>query len=759
MKNIFGTIGKVLKSFKTYWRTPPEGRYMPYREIASLAGGSIGGRIIITSVGQMIIAVGNTLIGNTIGITAENIYIIYIISLIASIPLTALRASLIDNTRSMKGKYRPYIVTMGLPTVILGSLFVWMPYGGMGQLGKCVTVLLFNIAFQFFYNFFNDIQDNYINVLSPNSIERSDVVSIKNVVENISPSILNIIFPILAKLITGKDTLYDIRIFRYLYPPILFGGFLLSLIVYLNTEEKIVQAKSHFIEIKFIDALKQVARNKYFWIISLGGWLGFLEGSFNNIIGWMYSYQNACTPGQYSVITAVSGNASFWPNLFAPVLIRKYGKKRILVISNLMNIGFIAVMYPAVRSTGSAAAIWLMLLCVFINTLMTSLGHCLNPSINADIRDYQHYISGERIDGMFAAVGLVGNIISIVTGAVLPQIYKRSGLNETVLQQLKSTTPAIAADSTNTWDVLFNHDYFIHISTVLIVASVIGAVLNVIPYFFYDFTEVKQKAIVKTLKIRAMFEDYGNGTLSDEVLKEGRNIISEAREIAASEPVDLQPIASKLKSAKGEEAKAIRKELREAKKYNEDYEISEFILAEMDKYNSPIGRMQYEYALKIYEAGPDGYRNLQLPTVEELKASLPNNTKEEKAIRSLRIRYAKEFNAAKKAASKYFSGEVVPFDVTEIEELFKKEDSIDIQIGEVIKAAKKANESGNEEMAASLKNELDSLHIEKKSVKANIKEATDKNTYYQRAAKPYIDSVRVITQKNNYENLETIMAL
>lgn len=103
---------------------------------------------------------------------------------------------------------------------------------------------------------------------------------------------------------------------------------MISLLVYVNVEEKIVQAKTHVIRIKFIDALKAIAQNKYFWIISLAGWIGFLESSFNSILGWMYNYQGACSPGQYSLIIAISGNASFWPNLVAPFLIRKYGKRR-----------------------------------------------------------------------------------------------------------------------------------------------------------------------------------------------------------------------------------------------------------------------------------------------------------------------------------------------------------------------------------------------------------------------------------------------
>mgnify|MGYP003439721017 CR=1 FL=1 len=248
------------------------------------------------------------------------------------------------------------------------------------------------------------------------------------IVENLSPSIAGIFLPLVAKWITGDDTLYDLRIYRTLFPAMILAGFLISVVVYVNTEEKIVQAKTHVVNIKFRDALKAVARNKYFWIISLAGWLGFLEGAFGNIMGWMYNYQKACTAAQYSIITAIAGNASFWPNIVAPVFIRKYGKKKILIFSNLLNIALIAFMLPVVRSTGSSYIIWLLLICTFINQFITSLGHFLSPCVNADIRDYQQYVSGERIDGMFAAVGLIGNVISMATAGVLPMIYSKAGV-------------------------------------------------------------------------------------------------------------------------------------------------------------------------------------------------------------------------------------------------------------------------------------------------------------------------------------------
>ena len=479
--NITSKAKDLFLTVKKNWKTPAEGRYMSIKEIASLSGGGIGVRLVSHCISQMIISTGNTLLGNTIGISPNALYIIYIISLITSIPLTALRANIIDNTRSMKGKYRPYIITMGIPSVILGVGFIMMPYDSMSLITKCVTVLLFNIGFQFFYNFYLDSYESLINVLSPNSIERSDVLSVRCIVENLSPSIANIFFPIIAKMITGEETLYDIRVYQVVFPLMILAGFLISIVVYVNTEERIVQAKTHVVNIKFSDALRAVVRNKYFWVISLAGWLGFLEGSFGSIMGWMYNYQKPCSATLYAIITAIAGNASFWPNIVAPFAIRKFGKKKILIFTNLLNIGLIAFMFPVVRMTGSASIIWLLLVCTFFNQFISSLGHFLGPCVNADIRDYQQYVSGERIDGMFSAVGLIGNIISVATGSVLPLIYSKAGLNE-------ATAISLGYDGSNVFDVLYNYDYFVSISSVLVMASVIGAVMNVIPYFFYNFT-------------------------------------------------------------------------------------------------------------------------------------------------------------------------------------------------------------------------------------------------------------------------------
>ncbi len=710
---------------------------MSYKEIASLSGGGIGVRFVVYCVSQMMLSTSNTLIGNTIGIDPTALYIIYIISLLSSFPLTALRARMIDNTRSMKGKYRPYIITMGIPTVILGTAFIWMPYEGMSLFMKCAVVLAFNVGFQFFYNFYFDAYDSLINVLSPNSIERSDVLSIRSVVENLSPSIVNIIFPLLAKLITGENTLYDLKIFRILFPPMLFFGFIISVIVYVNTEEKIVRAKTHFIKVRFFDALKAVAKNKYFWIISLAGWIGFLEGSFGNILQWMYNYQGACSAGQYAVITAIAGNASFWPNLVAPFLIRKYGKKKILIATNILNIGLIAFMLPVVRMTGRPNIIWFMLACNFINTFISALGHLLTPSINADIRDYQQYISGERIDGMFAAVGLIGNVITMFTGLVLPVIYERSGLNQSVAVSL-------GYDGSNVYDVLYDSDYFVSICTVLIFASIIGAALNVIPYFFFDFTEAKQKGVMKVLKIRAMFEDYGNGSASRGMLEEAVEIIKESRAYHKKTPEDI-------KSAPKPEKVRIKTE-------NENIEIANFVMNELERFHTPEGIAELEYAKLVASAGLDGFLNADLPTMADIK-NMPDGTKEEKHRRKILIDHIKDIRDAEKTAKKFFPDGIKEFDTVALEALLNEETETENELLNLSKEMKKAKENGRTDKVADINVQIQTARKKRSQIKADIRKAETDYSNYRRAAKPYLDAIKTIKQAENYEKLDEIEAL
>ena len=748
---------------KTYWKTPPLGNYMPIKEIAALAGGGMGIRFITQCVSSVLLSATNVFVGNTIGIEPMNLYYIYLIAVVISFPLTMVRAYIVDNTRNKKGKYRPYLISMGIPTVLLSIGYFWMPYEKMeSQITKCVVVLLFNIGFQFFYNFLYEAYYNYVVVLSPNTQERANVSSIKAVVESFGPSVTGIIIPLFAKNFIGTGNLNDIRIYRYIWVPILILGLFLSIIVYANTHERIIQAKTHVVQIKFMDALREVTKNKYFWITSLAGWLGFLEGACFNILNWLYSYQHACTAGQYALITTVYGNASLWGMLLAPLSIKKIGKGKTLLLINTLNIVFIGAIYPIVKYADMSIMIWLVLICLWMNALVGAFGHILSPSINGDIRDYQQYVSGERIDGMFAAVGLIGSVVTMATSSVLPAIYEKVGFNEEKLQEL---LPLIIAqegpldDPTNVYNVLYHKETFIAIFGVLIAASVVGAAMNVIPYFFYDLTEVKQQGIIKVLKIRALFEDYGNGILKDSDLVETIDIIKQAKALECAQPKDIKAYKLAIKQAKDKASKKVaKKEYNAAKHYNVDIEISKMVLEEMARFDTTFGKIQLDQARKTASLGYDAIYNFDSSELANAKA-LPTGTPEEKEFRKNAVSVAKDFVDAQKVAKKKFNNNIIEFDSSIFDKLFNREDDISAKIEEAYARLYKANDEKDKDAVAHIKAEIKELKKERSIIEKEIKNATTENSLYARAARPVIKAQKLLIQAENYTKLEEIESL
>lgn len=754
--NIKEKASTLCDDLRVYWKKPPLGRYMSFKEIVSLAVGGLGIQFVVFCAQNMIISIGNTLISNTIGIAPKPLYIIYILSVILSFPLTALRGKIIDSSRSKKGRYRPFILSMGLPTAILAIAFVYMPYERMSMLAKCLTVLLFNIGLQFFYMFYYDVDQSIINVLSPNTYERSDVTSIKSVVNSMAPTLGNLILPLVARAITGENTLVDIRIYRAFYPPMIIFGFVLGLLVYFNTEEKIVQAKTHTVKIKFTDAFRAVVRNKYFWIISLAGWIGFLENAVQNIMDWLYSYQDACSPAEYSLIVTIRGNASLWPMLFIPFLIRALGKRKILVVSNIVNVIFIILMLPIIRLGDPSQIIWPLMFCFFFNYMAAYAVTLLTPGVNGDIRDYQQYITGERIDGMFVAVGAIGSVVTLITNSALPELYDRSGLNEEVARSL-------GFDGSNVYEVLSDPWYFKNICSVLIIAATIGATLNVIPYFFYDLTEIKQKAMVTVLKIRALFEDYGNGVLSDASLVEAIDIIEEANIYYGRKIV--KPTKDKIKAAKKIKnkderkiaVKAAKQEYKDLKSDNEKIEIAQYVVKELNKFDTDAGKAQLAEAQKIYDSGLEGLYSLEIPSMKAAKA-LPKSTEAEKELRRNAINRVRMIKDSKKVLANKYAGGIEKFDVKVFEQLFEKEDELDVQIKEAVNELRSAAKEKNKDAEKAANEKIKKLRKSRDEIRKKIKSATDENSIYTRAAKPYIEAEKILRQRENYLHYEDIKA-
>lgn len=747
--NLVETAKEGLAKARTYWSHPPLGKYVPYKEMISYGIGGMGVQFVIAFASQIGLAATSFLVGNTIGIKPMHLQYMAVLSTIIGFAITIARSYIIDNSRLKMGKFRPWLAIMGIPTVILSIVFVWLPYETMSYMEKAAAVFIIYNLLQCCYPFFQNSFTDLVNVISPNSHERTDIVSVSSIIYSMAPSLTGLFIPMLAGFTGGLN---NIKTYRIIHPIVAIVGLVLTYIAVFGTKERIIVAKTHVSHFKFSDAFRSVAKNKYFWITSLAGWLGFLEGAVAVIIGWTFIYAYPERTMLYGFATTLIGNASLWAMIICPFAIRTLGKRNLLIWCNFCNIFLIGLLYPLYNN------LWALIVLYYLNGFVNAFAIVYNPGINADMRDYQQYFTGERIDGMFGAVGIIGSFIGMFTGMVLPLIYQNLGLQDN-------------------YDVLevasFREDMF----EVLIIAAVIGAFMNMVPYFFYDLTEVKQRGIVKVLKIRAMFEDYGNGALKDEALVEAIDLIDEANRLYADRvhmttKEDIQKArylpantaeekafkkaeiarlkkayqaceaerkqkiretkarakqmpanTPEEKAARKEAKRAARAEVRAYKRLNEDISVCDFVIDEMNKYSTVRTQMQYNRYVALKAVGFEAIRQADKSLLKEAKA-MPKSTHEERVCRSDAMAYARQMLTCRKNMDKYF-----------------KNREVTVPDERVLEAAEAMPEEN-----------LQQRMQKKKAIKAYV----NAKSQYVRSVKIMLDAQRMITERENFMHLDEI---
>ena len=750
--NLKEKVSTTWNNVVLHWKTPALGKYVSYKEIIAYGVGGMGVQFVMFFCSLIALSATSFLVGNTIGIKPMHLQYMAVASTIIGFGITIGRSYIIDSARFKSGKFRPWLAITGIPTVIIAVVFVWLPYETMSYMQKVIAVFLCYNLLQCFYPFFQQAYTDLANVISPNSHERTDIVSVSSIIYSMAPSLTGLFVPMLSTLTGGLNS---ITTYRIIHPLVAVVGLLLSYVAYAGTRERIIVAESHVTQFKFSDAFRAVAKNKYFWITSLAGWLGFLEGAVDVIVGWTFIYAYPDRMGLYGVATTLIGNAALWAMLICPIAIRVLGKRNLLIWCNITNVVLIGLLYPLYNNIPA------LIILYYLNRFVNSFAIVYTPGINADMRDYQQYFTGERIDGMFGAVGIIGSFIGMFTGMVLPTIYQMLGLEDN-------------------YDVLevasFREDMF----DVLIIAAAIGAALNFVPYLFYDLTETKQRGIVKVLKIRVMFEDYGNGILRDESIVEAIDIIDEANllykdrtlmttkddikkaeRLPARTPEEKEFKKNEIKRLKAaykefntqnrgikkdrinqakampkstdaEKAarkaaiKAAKKENRELNKLNADISVCDFIIDEMNKYDTLRIKKQVERSRALEAAGYNGIFDYNKEIMIEAKA-LPKSTHEEREIRSDAITHARALKNARKAMIKFYGS---PENIVEPSD-------------DAFKAAE------------ALPDDTFAHQLEKKRT---VKKLVNEKSKYIRSVKPLLDARRQLTEKENYAHLDDIRA-
>jgi len=224
-----------------------------------------------------------------------------------------------------------------------------------------------------------------------------------------------------------------------------------------------------------------------------------------------------------------------------------------------------------------------------------------------------------------------------------------------------------------------------------------------------------------------MFEDYGNGVLTDEDMMSTVELIRDSKQKAEEGPVDILGL---------KQSGASKAEFKEAAKKNEEYEIAVDILKELERFNTPEGLHRLEWAKGIVDGGIEGIQNLSYESVAAAKA-MPTLTKAEKVLRKESVADAKLGMRSKKALLKYYPDGITEFNEEELLGLYDTEKEL------TEKKAKLLKEKGSAD-------EIKSVSEELRDAQEKIKVLTVEHQHFTESTKVYHDAFKYIQQAENY---------
>ncbi len=707
VKDAIGKVKDGVQELQMYWSTPRPGEYVPYKEVVML---SVGWMALLMGVNWGIgFGVGNEFTGMTLGMNNDQLLFMSYVCQIMGYIMTPVNAWLIDNLRSKDGKYRVYI-KLAVPALILTLISLWMPYEQIRDANKPVSHYIMILVLFLIGQVQGTVQswvrtgiENMVHVITPNTQERTKIMAITSIIYSMGYSINNVYYPLMVDVLTDNGEKYNMHYYRGAYTPVAFF-ILFALLAYFGTQERLVLPKSRITKMSFTSSLRAVAGNKIFWIKCADGWNNFLEGAKGDIWNWMVYRAHIMKSTTYGILNTVSYNANFWGMLFSPYLIKKFGKKNIKIFKNVIQIFLVASYFLFYKSPRAGIGLFLVYtLDRFVDTY-----NVIDSAIESDMRDNQQYLIGERIDGAFNMVSsYAGGVINGITGLFVPWVYKKKGFDGNDYSVLDvyinyDETKPLSQQTKNPNCVLYS------LMDTLLVISIIGAAIDVLPWLLYDITETGQKSMIRVIRIRTLVEDKKAGHFDEASYIEGCEAIFKAREYYAQEPVNIDDLKLKLKEAKAmpkntdSEAKQrnaavleAKTELEKAQERNEEIEIARFVMHELTRFSNDFGKKQLEICKKIVELGPEHFYECA-EEVYNLAVALPETKdKEERVWRKQEIRNAKALFKSEKLAGKNYPDGIIPFDNEEYEAAYNMPDDTKEQAKLRRKAMKEANKKKN----------------------------------------------------------------
>ena len=617
-------IKQTVSSVKEHWSKPPEGRYIPYKEILAYSIGGIGVKFVIYTVWYISLSATSLLAGSALGLKNGDLVKLNLVATIIGLFLGPIRGLIIDNTRSSKGKFRPYLLYTGIPSGLMLTVFAFLPFETMSYNQKLWALFISYMLLQLCYPFYDQAYTTLVQVMSPNSTERADVITVSTFIYSLAPTIMGFFVPLIAGFTGGLE---HINAYRVIMPALGIGGALIGLFSYFGTKERIIVSKDYTPKVPFFKGIGAGIANKYQWARSLTSWCILFQAGVGNVTTWYFYYGikdvlNLSTEKQgvlNGTLMTILGAAATPAMLLSPLLIRKLGKRNMYIFYILGNVITLVGMYLFIEQ------IWVLYAFIWIRGFFNTFPLIADSAMSADVLDYQQYKTGDRLEGLMGQfVGTIGVFVSMGI----------TYFTQTIVMQNHFGL-------VDNYDDLYKVSFREPLSKGMIIIAIVGFVLALIPFItMYTLTEEQHDSHIKVLKIRAALEDYATDSLSDGQLDEAKQIYSDSVKEYDECIKALETVTKK----------------KERKKLQTKIKALEIVVDEKDRFATEKMLKKTAKANELLTHTVEELYGISEPTLDKYNEAnaMSENTKEEATLKAVKLKEAsKELDTFHKKAYDY----------------------------------------------------------------------------------------------------------
>lgn len=382
------------------------------------------------------------------------------------------------------GRYKYSLYCDVIPKCIMVVLIGWLPFYNIQDVDTRVWVA--NLLFAIFnlFGFPNSIETCTQNI-SPNLRERILIRTYPIKISHLFHSITAILLPVFIGMLRYKWE--DINVFRFVIPIAFIAYASLTMVFAGRIKERIPQPPlEKKVNINFWDGIFGVMRNKYHWINTIVGLLDSLGNGMLAFTTVLYLYTFRLTGLAYSLIVALVSFAGTPPDFFTPYFLRRFSYKQIMIFYQLSRAVGNTIIVLAITFCGDNLVLCgtLCVLMLFFMEMTKTVPTSAMRDMDVRIRDYQMYLSGERLESFSGIFGWFTGPITSFVGLIIPILLLKYGFN-------------------SNWDILFLDSTRMNIIVIPLIIDIVGYVLMTIPYFFWDYNSEKQNKVMAVLKRRA----------------------------------------------------------------------------------------------------------------------------------------------------------------------------------------------------------------------------------------------------------------